>query len=186
MFVICVAGMPASGKGVFIEEAKKKGLPVYVMGDVVREETLRRGLKLTSHNLNMVAEDLRKKYGKVAIAKKIVEKIRETKHNTIIIDGVRSLDEIEYFKKTLGETIIVAIHASPKTRFERIRKRSRPGDPKTWEEFVERDLVELSFGLGNVIALADYMIVNEGSLNELRREAEKVLEKCLEIAKEVK
>ncbi|MCD6114561.1 MAG: dephospho-CoA kinase, partial [Thermoprotei archaeon] len=67
-----------------------------------------------------------------------------------------------------------------------IRKRSRPGDPKTWEEFVERDLVELSFGLGNVIALADYMIVNEGSLSELRREAEKVLEKCLEIAKEVK
>jgi len=176
VFVICVAGMPASGKGVFIEEARKKSLPVYVMGDIVREETLRRGLKLTPHNLNMVAEDLRKKYGKEAIAKKIVEKIRKTKHNTIIIDGVRSLDEIEYFKKTLGETIIVAIHASPRTRFERIRKRNRPGDPKTWEEFVERDLVELGFGLGNVIALADYMIVNEGTISDLRREAKKMLE----------
>jgi len=179
LFVICVAGMPASGKGVLVETAKQLGLPVYVMGDIVREETVKRGLALTPHNLNKVAEDLRRKEGKTAVAKRVAEKILRSQNKVVVIDGVRSLDEVEYFKEKLGKTVIIAVHASPKTRFERIKNRNRPGDPKTWKEFVERDMVELSFGLGNVIALADHMVVNEGSLEEMRKNAKKVLEKCL-------
>ena len=60
--------------------------------------------------------------------------------------------------------------------FERIRRRNRPGDPRTWEEFVARDMTELGFGIGNVIALADYMIVNEEkALDEVIEEARNLL-----------
>ncbi|RLG74190.1 MAG: dephospho-CoA kinase [Thermoprotei archaeon] len=179
MLIVCVVGMPASGKGVVVEEARKMGFPVIVMGDVVREETVKRGLPLTPRNLNMVAQDLRSKEGEDAVAKRCVKKIKKLKTNVVIVDGVRSLKEIECYRRELGKTVIIAVHASPKTRFERILKRNRPGDPKNWSEFVERDMVELGFGLGSVIALADYMIVNEGSIEELKRNAHEVFGKVL-------
>ena len=74
MLIICVVGMPASGKGVVVEEARKMGFPVIVMGDVVREETVKRGLPLTPRNLNMVAQDLRSKEGEMLWLKDVLRK----------------------------------------------------------------------------------------------------------------
>lgn len=179
MLVICVVGMPASGKTIVIDKARKLGIPVIVMGDVVREEAARRGMPLTPSNLNLVAKDLRVKEGKDAIAKRCLEKIRALNTDVIAIDGVRSLEELNYFRKHLGVTIIIAVHASPKTRFQRIINRNRPGDPRTWKEFVERDMVELGFGLGNVIALADYMIINEERKEDAEKKADEILRKLL-------
>ena len=172
--VIVVAGMPGSGKSVVSRAARELGLPVYVMGDVVREEAARRGLEPTPANLNMVARSLREEYGTTVVAERTAQKFRESEE-AVLVDGVRSLDEVEVFKR-YGDVVIVAVHASPRTRFERIRRRNRPGDPRTWEEFVSRDMTELGFGIGNVIALADYMIVNEEkSLDEVLEEARGLL-----------
>ena len=46
-------------------------------------------------------------------------------------------------------------------------------------QFRERDLRELSVGLGNVIALSSLMIVNEDSLEKLQREAKRIVERVL-------
>jgi dephospho-CoA kinase len=175
--IVLIAGMPGSGKSVVSRVARSMGLPVYVMGDVVREEAARRGIEPTPSNLNMLARRLREEYGPTVVAERVAEKLRSDSDSGIaVIDGVRSLAEVEVFER-LGEVVIVAVHASPRTRFERLRRRGRPGDPRTWEEFRQRDLTELGFGLGNVIALADYMLVNEGGLEEFEREARRLLEK---------
>lgn len=176
--ILCLTGMPGSGKSIIANAARRIGIPVLVMGDVVREEATRRGLPHTPEVLNSIARELREKEGLDAVAKRIALKIEELDSNVIVVDGVRSLNEIKVFEK-YGEIVIVAVHASPKTRFMRIRERNRPGDPKTWEEFRERDLTELAFGIGSVIALADYMIVNEGSLDRTLSEARKMLEEVL-------
>jgi len=55
-------------------------------------------------------------------------------------------------------------------------RRKRSDDPKGWKVFIERDLRELSVGQGNVIAMADYMIVNEGALEEFKAKIREVLE----------
>ena len=173
--VIVVAGMPGSGKSVVSRAARELGLPVYVMGDVVREEAARRGLEPTPANLNMVAKSLREEYGPTIVAERTAQKFRRDEE-AVLVDGVRSLDEVKVFQR-YGDVVIVAVHASPRTRFERIRRRNRPGDPRTWEEFVSRDLTELGFGIGSVIALADYMIVNEEkSLDEVLEEARVLLQ----------
>ncbi len=180
-----MAGMPGAGKGIVSDVARELGIRVYVMGDVVREEVELRGLEVSAYTMNMVAEDLRRIYGPEAVALKLCEKIsRECsirELNELLIDGVRSLDEIEYFRKYFNcEIITISVHASPKTRFNRVLARRRPGDPISWEEFVNRDSKELSFGLGNVIALSDYMIVNEGSIEETREEAKRILRRIIE------
>ena len=181
--VLCVTGLPGSGKGVVCEVAKELNIPCFTMGDDVREEARRRGIPLTSDNLNKLATELREVEGPDAIARRtylrIVDKLRISQVKLIVIDGVRSLHEVEYFKRKLGDVRIVAVHASPTTRYRRILERSRPGDPKNWDEFRRRDITELSWGIGEVIALADYMIVNEGDLESIKREVRRLLEEIL-------
>ena len=178
MKLILVVGMPGAGKSIVVDTAKKEyGLPVYTMGDVVREETMKRYGVITPETMTRTARELREKYGPEYVAVKTLERIGRDK-DVVLIDGVRSLDEVEYFKKH-GDVVIVAIHASPKTRFKRLLARKRPGDPRSWEDFVARDLTELRFGIGNVIALADYMIVNEGDVEDTRREVRRVLKEIV-------
>ena len=174
--LVCITGMPGSGKSIIAKAAADLKLPIINMGDVVREETLRRYGVITPDLMRKVSMDLRKELGNRIVAIRTLKKIKEINNPIVVVDGVRSLEEIEVFRK-YGNVVIVAVHASPKTRFERIRRRGRPGDPDNWDDFWRRDLVELSFGIGNVIALADYMIVNEGSIEEAYKCAREILER---------
>lgn len=169
--LILLTGLPGAGKTIFSEEAKSMGIPVVSLGDIVREEVLRRGLEPTLENILSVAQELRNVFGKEAVVMMAIDKVRKFLENNciVVIDGVRGLDEVNYIRNNVNaEIIIVAIHASPKTRFSRLLARGRPGDPRNWEEFVRRDLRELSWGLGNVIALADEILINEVSIDEFK------------------
>jgi dephospho-CoA kinase len=176
--LVLVTGMPGSGKTLVSGVARELGIPVYVMGDVVREEARRRGLEPTPENLNLVAMLLRREYGDTVVAERTAEKILADNPGIAVVDGVRSLREVEVFRR-LGEVVVVAVHASPRTRFERLRRRRRPGDPRTWEEFMRRDMTELGFSLGSVIALADYMLVNEADPHLVRERARRLLSRLL-------
>ncbi len=158
---ILVVGMPGSGKSIFSEAAKNCGIPTVVMGDVIRREIRSLGLEVNRENMLKISRELRSRYGKDIVAKRTLEAIADLDSKWVIVDGVRSLEEVKLFKNSLAEIYIVAIHSSPRTRFRRLLERSRSGDPQNWRDFVERDMLELSYGLGSVIALADYMIVNE-------------------------
>jgi len=175
---ILLTGMPGSGKSVVVEVARELGIPVYTMGDVVREETLRRYGVITHELMVETSRSLREEFGDEVVALRTLERIPDD-HSVVLIDGVRSLREVEVFKRR-GEVVIIAVHASPKTRFKRLIERKRPGDPSTLEEFTKRDLTELRFGLGEVIALADYMIVNEGPIEEAKRAAREILRRLVE------
>jgi dephospho-CoA kinase len=70
-----------------------------------------------------------------------------------------------------------SVHSSPETRFERLFKRRRSDDPNNWEIFRERDNREFSVGLGNAIAMAEYMLVNEGEIRLVEDAAKKILGK---------
>ncbi|MFQ6087675.1 MAG: AAA family ATPase [Candidatus Methanofastidiosia archaeon] len=168
--MICLVGMPGSGKGEFVKIARRFSFSVISMGDVVREETLKRGFPLKEHG--KVAKLLREEIGEDAVARLTCEKIDE---DYKIVDGVRSLAEIRCFKKHFQFSVL-AIHASQKTRFLRLKKRGRKGDPKNFKDFERRDQRELKFGLGEVIALADFMLVNEDSLDKFKRECKRFLE----------
>jgi dephospho-CoA kinase len=174
--IISVTGMPGSGKSVVASVISRiLKYPVYSMGDIVRREVVKRGLPLTSSNIELVARKLREEMGEEAVALLLVEKLREDKVSNAIVDGLRSIAEARLLAK-LGDLCIVAVHSSPGTRFERILRRARKGDAVTWEEFVERDMNNLRLGIGEIIALADFMIVNEGTMQELERNAWKVAE----------
>ncbi|MGC8565694.1 MAG: AAA family ATPase [Thermoplasmata archaeon] len=171
--IVLLVGMPGSGKDEFIKKARELGIEVISMGDIVRDYTLSLGMELSNSNVGTVANEERKKNGMDIWAKRTLEKIKSER---CVIDGIRNKEEIEYFKNNFKEKItVVAILSSQQTRFKRIMVRSRKDDAKNWNEFVEREKRELSWGLGNVIALADYYIINEGTLDEFRSRVENFL-----------
>jgi dephospho-CoA kinase len=167
--VIGLAGMPGSGKSLVVETAKELGYAIVVMGDVIREETLKLGLELTPQNVGKVMLQLRADGGVTAVAQKCIPKIESQKNSKILIDGLRSLHELEAFKSHFAKFSLAAVHAPPETRFTRLSNRRRSDDSNGWEVFHERDMRELSVGLGNVIALAEQMIVNDASIEEVKR-----------------
>lgn len=181
--IIIVTGMPGSGKSRIVHEFERRGFPSVSMGDIVREETAKRGLELTKENVAKVSIRLRQELGQNAVAKLTVEKVKELLKGSdlVVIDGVRSLDEVGTFRSAFPEEeiIIIAVHTPPKQRFERLKARGRHDDPKTWEDFEERDWKELRFGIGNVIAMADYMLVNDGSREEYEEKVKRLVDRIL-------
>jgi dephospho-CoA kinase len=178
--VVGVAGMPGSGKGAFRRTLQKMGYPVVIMGDEVREEVKRRNLKPTPENLGKVMIQLRETEGPAAVAKRCIPKLKKATEGIVGVDGIRSLHEVKEFKKHFPNFILIAIYASPKTRYQRLFQRRRSDDPKSWESFMQRDLRELGVGMGAVIAAADHMIVNEGTPAQLKKKIVKVLKEVLE------
>ena len=172
--VIAISGMPGAGKGVASAAAKQLGFDVLILGDVIREETQRRGLDPTPQNIGAVMLQVRELEGPAAVAKRLLPKIEQCKSEAVIVEGVRSLHELTELKSKF-EVITLVIHASPKTRFQRLLSRGRSDDPKTWDTFFERDDRELTVGLGQVIALADYLAVNEDTITELQSTVKGIL-----------
>lgn len=179
-FVVGLTGMPGAGKSVVVEVAKENGYEVVIMGDVVREEAERRCLEPSPENLGKIMLELRQSEGKAFIAKRCIPKIEKAKEPKVIVDGVRSLSEVEEFKKHFPKFSLITIHSSPETRFKRLYHRQRSDDPKNWEVFYKRDMRELSVGLGEAIALAEHIIVNEETLEVVKRKVRGVLRRVEE------
>jgi len=174
--VVGLTGMPGAGKSVFVEAAKTVGYVAVSMGDVIREETQKRGLELNPQNVGKVMLELRKEGGNNIIAEKCVPKIEAQGSSRIVIDGLRSLNEVEVFRASFAGFKLVAVHATSEARFTRLSLRGRSDDPKSFDDFYERDMRELSVGLGNTIALSEHVLVNDSSIEVFNTEVKKYLE----------
>lgn len=176
MKLIVTVGMPGSGKDEIVEVAKSMGLAVLKMGDLVRDETKRRGLALNNQNVGRIASEERDRHGPGVWAQRALPKLTETR---MLVDGCRSDSEVTVFRHNFGDLFVLGIFASPETRFERMTSRSRSDDGGSLQEFYDRDRRELKWGIGAAFTLADGMLVNEGSIDEFRRAGRAMLEKIL-------
>jgi dephospho-CoA kinase len=176
MKVIGIVGMPGSGKSEAADVARSMGIPVIVMGDIVRKGVADSGRKINPENLRSMMIELRKKHGKGVVAERCLPKIRSHKSDSVlVVDGLRSLHEVEAFRLEFPDFTVVAIHSSPKTRYNRLQERRRKDDPTNWEAFRRRDRLELRIGIGDVIALSDVVVSNEGAESEFRENIMKIV-----------
>lgn len=172
MKMIVVTGMPGAGKEEFLAAGRDAGVPFVRMGDVVRDAYAASGAEKDGLSVGQFADCERKTRGADIWARRTIER---TFGDIFIIDGCRSTDEIDAFRSLGADIRVVAVHASPAVRYERLVKRAREDAPHNREEFETRDRRELSWGSGNAIALCDYMIVNMGSLKEFHMKSAALL-----------
>ena len=167
--ILAFVGMPASGKSEAASVLRQKGITVINMGDVIREEVVRRGLEPTDANTGGVGTDLREKEGRDAVAKRCIPKIRDINENLIGIDGVRSVPEVERFKEAFGDDFtLVSVDSPLEIRFDRVLARKRSDDMKDISELKVRDERELGWGMGEAMEVADLVIENNDTLEEFR------------------
>jgi len=172
--------MPGAGKSTIAEGLKPKGYEIINLGNAVREEAKKRNLDPTRENLGKLMLELREKNGSGAIIELVKPKIQSSIANVLLIDGVRSNNEIKVLRK-LGTVKLLAIHASTDTRFNFLQKRGRSDDPQTKEHFNERDDRELGVGVSNSIALSDFAISNIGiTKDELIKKSNDIIQRWVQ------
>lgn len=180
MKIIAFVGMPASGKSEASRIAAEMGIPVIIMGDVIRKEVLKRGLEPNDSNTGMVATDLRRSEGMDAVARRCVSQIRETGSKLVVVDGIRGIAEVEYFRQEFEEGfILISIYTPIEIRFSRIQKRGRSDDMNSIEGLHQRDERELSWGMGEAIEASSVEIENNFALETFRKDVIDVLNNYL-------
>ena len=175
MDIIGIVGLPGSGKTEISNYARERGIPVISMGDVIREECLQRGLDPASYH-GEIAKKVREELGMDAIAKLTVPLIYEVieNQNKIIVDGIRSGEEVEVFRREFeGKFRLVKVESPFKMRLDRIRDRGR--DNPEVETLDERDNRELGFGLKDAMESAEIGIENSGTIDELQLKISKLI-----------
>jgi len=172
---IGVVGLPGAGKSIISEVAQQLAIPTVVMGDVIRNLCTEHGLAINSENLGQIMTSIRKEEGMNAVAIRTLPRITNLEGSVVIIDGLRSYEEVEFFRARLAKFIIMAVHAAPHIRYERIRRRKRSDDPQNYRAFQERDHREISAGIAKILALADIMLINEGNINQLKHRLNQIL-----------
>jgi dephospho-CoA kinase len=175
MNIVSVVGMAGSGKSEVARVFEKAQFFRIRFGDVTDVEVRKRGLELNEQNERQVRELLRREHGMAAYAKLNLPAIDSAlKLGNVVIDGLYSWEEYTLLKEHYNSQFhVVAVWSSPATRYKRlVRRKERP---LTEEEALGRDKAELeNINKGAPIAMADFTILNESSLDDLRKDAERI------------
>jgi len=176
MKIVAIVGMAGSGKSEVARIFERNGFIRIRFGDVTDEEIEKRGLELNEKNERYIREFLRQEYGMSAYAQLNLQRIDSAlKHSNIVVDGLYSWEEYTFLKTHYGENFYVAaVWSSPKTRYSRLSIRSNR--KLTPEEADSRDRAEIeNTNKGGPIAIADFTIINESSLDNLAEQTEKII-----------
>jgi len=175
--IIGLTGTMGCGKGEIVNYLKSKSFEHYVYSDILREIAKQRNIEPTRENLQKLGTDIKKQTKNWGILSK--ELIKKIKTDKAVVDGIRNIDEIRELKKR-KDTIIIGVNASQRLRYNRLKKRGRQGDPKTFKEFKRLDNLEnrgktKGQEINNCLKKADFIVNNDKTIEELKNRVESIL-----------
>lgn len=180
--IAALVGMPGSGKTVAANYLKDKGWAKIRFGQITQDKLEDKDREINEDNEREIRKQLRQEHGMKAFAKLNQSKIDRAlaAKGKVVIDGLRSLEELRYLRQEYGDKFeVIAVLASPTTRHKRLS--SRKERPLTKEECRSRDLSEIKdLNVGDSIALADYYLVNEGTLQNLKQRLNQLLQRIVD------
>lgn len=174
--IIAVIGMCGSGKSEAVKFFTERGYKRVYFGEVVMNEIKRLGLEVNEHNERQTRENLRKEFGMGAMAVKSLAIIEDfIKHHNVVIESLYSWEEFKILNDKFGDAFkLLTVYTTKQLRYERLSKRNFR--PLSDEESKSRDISEIEkLDKGGPIAYTDYLIMNDGSLEELNKQLEKYL-----------
>ncbi len=178
--IIAIVGMCGAGKTEAVNYLQKKlNCPNVYFGDVTFDRMKNEGLEVNYENEKITREKIRQELGMGAYATLSLSKIKKNlKNNNICLaESLYSWSEYKIMKDNFGDSFYtLAVFASPATRFTRLtnRKHERPMNSK--EEFIRRDYTEIENSeKGGPIARADFLIYNETSVADLKKQIDNII-----------
>jgi dephospho-CoA kinase len=174
--IIAFLGLPGSGKTEAVTYLMEKyHWPKVYFGDVTFREMAKRGLDDTQANERLVREELRLQFGKDHYAKEVMAMIDAHKEDVVLVESLYSWTEFQLLKRSYGERLVtIAVHARPQVRHARLVH--RPLRPLTPDQATLRDVAQIEqLEQGGPIAMADHILVNEGSRDDFFAGIQKIL-----------
>jgi dephospho-CoA kinase len=172
--LIGLTGTNCAGKGEVAAFFEKKGYTYFSLSDLIREELRKAGKEASRDNLIKMGNELREKNGYDILARLVMKKVK----GRSVIDSIRHPQEVEYLRKQ-KDFILLAVDAPVDLRYERAKKRGREESASTLEEFKKKEaeeMTDLTQGqqLHNCLKMADFLVTNDGSLEDLHRKLEEL------------
>lgn len=179
--IIGITGSDGGGKGTVVDYLVTKGYVHYSSRDFIVAEINRRGLPVDRNQMRLVANELRAQHGNDFVVKQAFKKAEAEGKQNVVIESIRALAEAEYLKSKGG--ILLSVDADVALRYERVQYRRSETDKVTFEQFLAHEELEKNdpdpngMQKAKVMAMADYTINNNGTLQELHAQVEAFLEK---------
>ena len=184
MIVIGLAGYAGSGKTTVAEYLKHRyGFEIYTFSEVIEREALKMGLlretqsiEEKKHALSYAGRIIRERYGRRDVfAEIIANEIAEKSLQKVCVDGFRSVEEVNLFRRRFENFLLLFVHAEPRVRYER-RKRQDKNMRITFEEFLRRDEEDKKvIGMDKMKEMADRIIDNSNGIEKLRGQIDELM-----------
>ncbi len=128
-------------------------------------------------NMQQLSSALRTYFSEDLLSKVLTEDVKLADAPVIITEGIRRPSDIAYLKDLEG-FVLIALKTDERMRFERLTKRSENPDDrgKTWETFQKDNNAEAEQKIKDIAAMANYTIENNGDLDDLYRQIDKIVE----------
>lgn len=180
-----VTGTNGAGKGEVVRYlVEEKGYTHYSVRDEITAEILRRGLVVDRPNMNEVGTELRATHGADYFIKLFIKKAKEDGILDLAIESIRSPLEAKALHDEGGKVIVV--DADVQTRYYRVVTRGSATDNISFEDFCAQQEREMTsedptnpakMDIKAVIAQADIHLQNNGLLQDLYTDIDRMLEK---------
>ncbi len=180
--IIGLTGRNASGKTEVAQYLRSRGFEYHSLSDEIRDEIRRRGRDITREVLIEIGNELRSRYGAGVLAERILQRLGQERN--YVVDSIRNPTEVEVLRRRTDFTLL-AVQAEPQVRFERSRLRGREGAAQTFDQFLAEEARELNSddpATQQLIAtqsLADIVVKNDGSIEDLRRQLDQTLPRLM-------
>lgn len=170
--IIALVGLAGSGKSSAVDYFTQKGIPKIYFGGIIYQAMSEAGIEPTWDNQQVFREEIRAREGKDFVVKRVIAGIHnliQAGQKKIVLDGLYTWSEYKILKHEFpGQLSVIAIVTPKHLRYRRMMKRpERPMQPR---EVDKRDWSEIeNLEKGGPIAIADYFIINDGTLEELHQ-----------------
>jgi dephospho-CoA kinase len=179
--IIGITGSFGAGKGAVVEYLiSRKGYKHYSASGFITEEIQRRGVPVDRDSMIAVGNSLRKERGPSYIVEQLFARA-ENVGGHAVIEALRAVAEVEKLR-TLG-AIIIGVDASPGVRYQRSVERGSEKDAVSFDTWQAQEREESNTedptkqNIFGALALSDYTIMNNGTLEELHAQIDDVLKK---------
>lgn len=175
--ILAFVGLAGSGKSSAVDYLTEQGYPKIYFGGVIYKAMAAAGIEITWDSQKKFREEIREREGKDFVVKRAIQEAHDlidAGQKRIILDGLYTWSEYKILKHEFpGEMTVIAIVTPKHLRYKRMA--NRPERPMTEHEIDQRDWAEIeNIEKGGPIAIADYFIINDGSLDELHSDLDTV------------
>lgn len=185
MIIIGMTGTFGAGKDTVLKYLKDEyGFNHFSVSEFLKEEAARRGMPINRDSQHMIGNELRAKYGPGYIVEQLYDQAIASGGNSVI-ESFRAIGEVTTLRSKPQPFYLLAVDADTRIRYDRIVKRGSFKDNVSFEKFQadeEREMHDTDpagMNIAECMKMADGHIENNGDLNALHEQIDKIIEPLL-------